>query len=125
MIELDIAMLATAVTLLIAVGGLMVKIFKLFSKFEDVPERLKALEDQVGSLNGDDVKTFRESIDTLSAKLDNDYRAIQRISDSQVIMVEGMMNLFQHMINGNHVEQMQESYKKMEIDLMKSSMGTL
>lgn len=125
MIEIDTALLVACIAILTFVGGLLYKAFKIFAEHRDIPERVTALEDKMKSMDDLDVKQLNTTLNEISSKMDADYRQIQRISESQVVMIEGMMNLFQHVTNGNNTDKMMESYHKMEMDLVRANMDVV
>lgn len=122
MIEIDTALLVACIAIISFLGGLIYKGFKIFSDHKDIPDRVKALEEKMKAIDDLDVKQLNNTLGDISTKMDADYRQIQRISESQVVMIEGMMNLFQHVVKGNNTEAMMESYHKMEMGLVKANM---
>lgn len=58
---------------------------------------------------------FKDRIERLEEKSDNDYEAIQRIEDMQAAMCQALIAIMDHDITGNHVE----GLKKTKADLIK------
>jgi hypothetical protein len=125
MIEIDTALLVACIAILTFVGGLLYKAFKIFAEHRDIPERVTALEDKMKSIDDLDVKQLNATLSDISTKMDTDYRQIQRISESQIVLIEGMMNLFRHVVDGNNAEEMTKSYHKMEMDLVRANMDVV
>ena len=125
MIEIDTALLIVEITVITALCGALYRIMKIFAEFRDIPKRVKTLEEKIDNLDGLDIKELNTQLSDISTKMDADYRQIQRISDSQIVLIEGMMNLFRHVVDGNNTEKMQESYRKMEMGLVKANMDVV
>lgn len=125
MIEIDTALLVACIAILGAVSSLLYKLFKIFSDHKDLPGRVKTLEEKMKVVDDLDVKQLNAQLSDISAKMDSDCRQIQRISDSQIVLIEGMMNLYTHVVEGNNTEEMNKSYRKMEMGLVKANMDVV
>lgn len=125
MIEIDTALLVACIAILGAVSSLLYKLFKVFSDHKDLPKRVTTLEEKMKVIDDLDVKQLNAQLSDISAKMDSDYRQIQRISDSQIVLIEGMMNLYTHVVEGNNTEEMNKSYRKMEMGLVKANMDVV
>lgn len=102
--------------------GCVIAGYRIYSKFEDIPQRVQLLEENYSTCHARelDLEKLNSTIDRLSANMDNDYYNINALNDCQIAMMEGMLNMFQHFINGNHVKEMQSSYDSMVKALVKA-----
>lgn len=123
-LTIDIAVIATLITVLAAVAGFIAAGYKIYKRFEDLPDRVKSLEESLDSCNarGVDYKKLDRTLDRIDRKLANDKCSIEHITDCQVVMMEGMGNMYQHIINGNHSKEMNASYNKMMKELARISL---
>lgn len=125
MIEIDTALLIACITILGTVSTILYKLFKIFSDHKDLPKKVSAIEEKLKMIDELNVKQLNAQLSDISTKIDTDYRQIQRISDSQIVLIEGMMNLFRHVVDGNNTEEMTKSYHKMEMDLVRANMDVV
>lgn len=97
MIELDIQLVATVLSILVILFGAISVIyrfmFKTIKHYEPLPDK---------------VESFQKSIDELTRRSENDFTMIQQQSFMLDIMLEALTAMMDHMITGNHQKQMEE-----------------
>lgn len=113
MIQVDIALTATIVTLVAAILSGVGAFINVFRKFDPLPEAVKELEtrvsvveDTVKELERIDLDRLQKSLDAIEDHNANDYRAIKQINLTQNIIMQALCAMMEHMETGNHVEQL-------------------
>lgn len=102
MVSLDISLISVALGIVASLCGAFAVAVKAVARFDDLPERVAALEEKQADL--DVVKDVVDRVET--------------ISDCQLAMLEGQMNLFRHIIAGGDPKELQSSYNDMVIKVM-------
>lgn len=102
MIELDLSMVSVAIGIVASICGAFVVAVKAVSRFDDLPDRVTALEQK------------QEEMDVVKDVIDR----VEAVSDCQMAMLEGQMNLFHHIIEGGDPKELQSSYDDMVMKVM-------
>lgn len=115
MVQIDVAVMATCFTVLGFMASFIIAGYKIYKEFEDLPERVRAIENDYASCPARnlDMDKLNAQLERLSDNIENDYYNIDALNDCQIAMMEGMLNMFQHLINGNHVNEMRASHEAM------------
>lgn len=121
---IDLAIVSTCIAIVGALGTFLYKLYKVLKRYDGIPERVDAIEEQLESLEKLDMQSINSALADIGSKMDRDYANIQYLARTQSILVEGMMDLFQHLIDGNNVDTMKNTYRKMEKDIMKTAIDT-
>lgn len=117
----NIQVIATCIAIITAAAGLVAFGYKLYRRFDDLPQRVSSLEKITTACHARsvDFDILNDSINNIQSKLQSDAASISHVTDCQIIMMESMVNMFQHIINGNHSREMQSSYNKMVKELVR------
>ena len=120
-VVVNIQMIATCIAIITAAAGVVAFGYKLYKRFDDLPQRVSSLEKITTACHAKsvDFDILNNSINSIQSKLQDDAASINHITDCQIIMMESLVNMFQHIINGNHSREMQSSYNKMVKELMR------
>lgn len=121
MIVVDVFIIVACLSVIATVLAALRWGYKIWKKFEDLPERVEALEKNQHGCQARkiDVDKFNETLDVLTTNMKRDYARIEQLTSRQMVVMDGTMNMFEHIINGNHIKEIKESYNKMVRELVK------
>lgn len=102
MLELDLNIVSVAIGVVASLCGAFAIAVRTVARFDDIPDRVAALEEKQAGL------------DVVSDVIDR----VEAVSDCQMAMLEGQMNLFHHIIDGGDPRDLQSSYDEMVMKVM-------
>lgn len=93
--------------------GFFYGIDELKARFNDVE---KKVNESCFELDGEQVL---ESLRDVNKKLEQDFNELNEIKARQVVLINSVVNLFTHVIEGNNVDKLHRSYNDMVKELLK------
>lgn len=95
-------------------------IYGFFHSIDELKTRFNNVEKKVNEscleLDGEQVL---ESLREVNKKLERDFNELKEMKARQVVIVNSVVNLFTHVIEGNNVDKLHRSYNDMVKELLK------
>lgn len=95
-------------------------IYCFFHSIDELKIRFNDVEKKVNEscfeLDGEQVL---ESLRDVNKKLEQDFNELNEIKARQVVLINSVVNLFTHVIEGNNVDKLHRSYNDMVKELLK------
>lgn len=101
------------IVLLKYIYGFFHGIDELKTRFNDVE---KKVNESCLELDGEQVL---ESLREVNKKLERDFNELKEMKARQVVLINSVVNLFTHVIEGNNVDKLHHSYNDMVKELLK------
>lgn len=127
--NIDITIIGAYLSVLATLIAGGIGFLKLFRKFDPLPERMARTEEDIKLLQQQyqscpykdvDLAKFEQSLEELTKRTENDFRVIHQQSRILEMLTQGMTAMMDHMLTGNHQEQMEMIKSEMIKELVNS-----